>query len=321
MSSATRIVLAGATGFLGIPLARAWAAQGADLTVLTRQPASTESPFSSSDRRHESAATRPIRLITWIPDGTVGPWASVLEDADAVVNLAGESLAARRWTAAQKARLEDSRILATRSLVNAIEDAHVPPRAFVSASGIGFYGPRGDEILTERAAPGDDFLARLCVAWEAEAQRAASARTRVVFARTSLVVAADGGALAPMLLPFRLGVGGPIGSGRQYWPWIHRDDWVAMIAWAAARDDMSGGMNVTSPNPVTNAEFARALGRALRRPAFFPLPAFMARLMLGEMADGLILSGQRAIPDKAMRGGFAFRYERLDAALAATFGG
>lgn len=309
MSSPARIVLAGATGFLGVPLVRAWADAGADLTILTRRPAA--SPFAPDHR---------VRAVGWTPDGTAGPWAAALEGADAVVNLAGESLAAHRWTPAQKARIVDSRILATRSLVNAIGDAHVPPRALVSSSGIGYYGPHGDEVLTEQAAPGRDFIAQLGAAWEAEAHRAATPRTRVVFARTSLVIAADGGALAPMLLPFRLGLGGRIGSGRQYWAWIHRDDWVAMILWAAARDDVSGGLNVTSPNPVTNAEFVRALARALHRPAIVPLPAFAARLALGEMADGLILSGQRAVPDKALRGGFRFRYERLDDALAATFG-
>ena len=169
--------------------------------------------------------------------------------------------------------------------------------------------------MTEDAPAGSDFLARVCAAWEAEASRAASGRTRVVCIRTGLVLEKDGGALPQMLPPFKVGAGGPVGSGRQYWPWIHRDDWTALVRWAIADASVSGAVNATAPNPVTNAEFARALGRALHRPAFMPAPAFALRLLLGEMADALLLSGQRAVPAKAMRGGFTFTYSNVDDAL------
>jgi uncharacterized protein (TIGR01777 family) len=175
-------------------------------------------------------------------------------------------------------------------------------------------------MVSEDASPGSDFLAQVCVQWETEAARAASARTRVVHIRTGLVLERDGGALPPMLPPFKLGVGGPVGSGRQYWPWILRADWIDLVQWALDTDALSGPVNATAPAPVTNAEFARALGRALHRPAFMPAPAFALRLLLGEMADALILSGQRVVPAKAQRLGFSFRYTHLSDALAAIFG-
>jgi uncharacterized protein (TIGR01777 family) len=189
----------------------------------------------------------------------------------------------------------------------------------VSGSAVGYYGPLGDAIATEQAPAGSDFLARVCVQWEAEAERAASPRTRVVCVRTGIVLAKDGGALPQMLLPFKLGAGGPVGSGRQYWPWIHRQDWIDLVRWTIQTPAASGPVNAVAPNPVTNKEFARALGRAMHRPAFMPAPAFALRLMLGEMADSLLLSGQRAVPSVAERAGFTFRYTRLDDALQAIF--
>jgi len=306
MSSPSRIVVAGATGFLGRPLVRALAAAGAAVTVLTRRPGVHLDP--------------PVQTTAWTPDGTVGPWAAAIDGADLVVNLAGEPLAARRWSAAQKTRLVESRVLATRSIAGAIRAARRPPRVLINSSGIGYYGSAGDEVLTEESPAGDDFIAHLAAAWEAEAAGAASRRTRVVCARTSLVVAGDGGALAPMLLPFRLGLGGPVGSGRQYWSWIHRDDWTAMIAWAASNEHVDGPLNVTAPQPVTSRAFTSALARALHRPAIVPAPAFALRLALGEMADALLLSGQRAVPAKALRFGFRFRYEQLRDAFEGIFG-
>ena len=208
---------------------------------------------------------------------------------------------------------------ATRSLATAIRNAASPPPVFVSGSAVGYYGPLDERTVTEDAPAGSDFLARVCAAWEAEASRAAGDRTRVVCLRTGLVLEKDGGALPQMLPPFKLGVGGPVGSGRQYWPWIHRDDWVALARWAIADASVTGAVNGTAPNPVTNTEFARALGRALHRPAFMPAPAFALRLLLGEMADALLLSGQRAVPAKATRLGFTFKYAEVDAALRAIF--
>jgi hypothetical protein len=292
-----RIVIAGGTGFLGTPLAASLERDGHDIVVLTRGSTG----------------------VTWTPNGETGPWASVVDGAGAVINLAGESIAAKRWSAAQKQRILDSRVHATRSLATAIEQAKHPPPVLVSGSAVGYYGPLGQQPVTEDALPGSDFLARVCVAWEAEAARAATDRTRVVCVRTGLVLEKDGGALPQMLPPFKVGVGGPVGSGKQYWPWIHRDDWTALVRWAIAAPTVSGPINATGPNPVTNTDFARALGRAMHRPALMPAPAFALRLLLGEMADGLLLSGQRAIPAKATRAGFAFKYARVDEALAAIF--
>jgi uncharacterized protein len=296
------VVVAGGTGFLGRPLSRALAADGHDVFILTR---------GSTDRRTNS--------ITWTPNGESGPWASAIDGAGVVVNLAGESIAAKRWTAAQKRKILDTRVLATRSLVTAIRTASVPPSVFVSGSAVGYYGPLGDEVVTEDAPPGSDFLARVCVTWEEEARRAAKAPTRVVCVRTGVVLEKDGGALPQMLPPFKVGVGGPVGSGRQYWPWIHRQDWIDLVRWAIRTPDAGGAINATAPHPVTNADFARALGRAMHRPAFMPAPAFALRLLLGEMADALLLSGQRAVPRRAERGGFTFAYVKVDEALQAIF--
>jgi uncharacterized protein (TIGR01777 family) len=278
-----KVVIAGGTGFLGRALAARLESDGHDVVVPAR------------------GSTRDV-------DGS-----------DAVVNLSGESIAGKRWSAAQKQRILDSRIQITRGLVDAILAARKRPAVFVSGSAVGYYGPLGDEIATEDTPPGSDFLARVCIQWETEALRAATA-ARVVCVRTGLVLERDGGALPAMLPPFWFGAGGPVGSGRQYWPWIHRADWVGMVRWALQNTAVSGPMNVTGPTPVTNREFARALGRALHRPAFLPAPAFALRLLLGEMADALLLSGQRAVPARAQRGGFTFAYPTLDGALQALFG-
>lgn len=307
-----KIVLAGATGFLGRPLAAALAADGHDVVILSR--ASTGSAQGVS-----TGSPRVGRIVAWAPDGGTGPWASELNGAGAVVNLAGESIAARRWTSAHKQRILDSRVQATRSLVTAIQTAGTPPPVFVSGSAVGYYGPLGDAAVAEDAPAGSDFLAHVCVQWEREALRAAGDRTRVVCIRTGLVLEKDGGALPQMLPPFKFGAGGPVGSGRQFWPWIHRDDWIALVRWAIRTPAVNGAINATAPTPVTNAEFARALGRAMHRPAFMPAPGFALRLLLGEMADGLLLSGQRAVPAKAQRLGFQFKYASLDDALRAIF--
>ena len=196
----------------------------------------------------------------------------------------------------RRTRRESSTAASTRraALVEAMQNAARPPSVFISGSAVGYYGPLGDEVVTEEQPPGSDFLAGVCVRWEAEAARAASSRTRVVCVRTGIVLERDGGALPQMLPPFWFGAGGPVGSGRQYWPWIHRADWINLVCWVLRSPAATGPINATAPAPVTNAEFARALGRALHRPAFMPAPAFALRLMLGEMADALLLSGQRA---------------------------
>jgi uncharacterized protein (TIGR01777 family) len=298
------IVIAGGTGFLGRPLIDAFVAEGHDVTVLTRQ---------SSLR---PAAPRQ-RAVYWTPDGTTGPWAGEIVGANAIVNLAGESIAAGRWTTAQKQRVLESRVQATRSLTAAIAAAATPPAVLISGSAVGYYGPLGEEVVTEGHAAGADFLATVCLRWEQEAMRAQTPHTRVACLRTGLVLERDGGAFPRILLPFRLGAGGPLGSGRQYWPWIHRSDWIEAVRFVLHTAAASGALNVTAPHPVTNAQFAKAIGRAMHRPAFVPTPAFALRLALGEMADGLLLSGQRAVPARLQQLGFAFAHRDLDSALRA----
>jgi len=308
-----KITIAGGSGFLGRALTDRLAAKGHLVTILGRQ-----APGLRAAPGREAAGppdARPPARIPWFPDGTAGPWAAALDGADAVVNLAGESIGGGRWTAARKARLHDSRIQATRSLVAAINAATKPPGVFISGSAQGYYGSRGDEILTEESQAGCDFLAGVCSAWEREARRALPAVKRAVLVRSGLVLDAREGALPPMIRPFRLFAGGPLGSGRQYLSWIHREDWVSLVRWALVTDTVDGPLNLTSPNPVTNAEFARTLGRVLGRPSIMPAPAVALRLLLGEMADGLLLCSQRVLPARATAMGFAFRFPDLGAAL------
>jgi uncharacterized protein (TIGR01777 family) len=300
-----RIVIAGGSGFLGTALSRALRQDGHDVSILTRSTKST------------SPAEPRVSAVHWTPDGTVGSWAATINGADAVVNLAGESIAAKRWSAPQKQRLRDSRMLATRSLTMAIRQAARPPAAFISGSAVGYYGDRGNETLTEASPPGTDFLAQLAQDWERAANDVASL-TRVALVRTGIVLDRKGGALPKMLPPFQMFVGGPLGSGTQYMPWIHKDDWVRMVTWMTAAEGARGPLNATAPSPVTNAEFSKALGQALNRPSLLPAPAFALRLGLGEMADALLLSGQRALPVRATDLGFSFRYTNIDEALASV---
>ena len=293
-----RIVVAGGTGFLGHALVERLR-HDHDVMVLTRHP-------------------RGAGQIPWTATEGGGAWAAAVQAADAVVNLAGESIAEGRWTAARKTAIRASRVAATRAIVGALHNG-ARAQALINASAIGIYGDRGDEPLTEASPPGSDFLASVCRDWEAEAQHAADI-TRVVLLRTGLVLGAGGGALPQLALPFRLFAGGPLGSGRQYWSWIHRDDWVEMVRWAIEQTAVTGPLNVTAPEPVTNAAFARELGRALHRPAVLPVPAIAMRLALGEMADAMILGGQRVLPAKAQALGFTFRYATLSAALNAIYG-
>ena len=309
-----RIVIAGGTGFLGRPLAEVYAEEGHDVRVLTRGVPPGES-------RHDPGTGVPgVTRIGWNPDGQPGPWASALDGADALVNLAGESIASGRWTPQRKAQLRDSRIVPTRSLVAALASVRTPPPVFVSGSAIGYYGPTHDEPLTEESPPGSDFLARLAVDWEAEAQKAARPGVRLVVIRTGIAIEQSGGALGQMIRPFRMFVGGPMGSGRQYMSWIHRIDWIELVRWLIETPAATGPFNATAPEPVTNRQFARALGRALRRPALLPAPAFALRMMLGEMADPLVLSGQRVLPAKALKLGFHFRYPDINQAFRGIFG-
>ena len=293
-----RVVIAGGTGFLGTALVSRLRESGHAATVLTRHPRSTQD-------------------VQWNPYGPPADWAHVLEGADAVINLTGAPIA-RRWTRAHKQEMWKSRVLSTRALVAAMRSVRRMPATLVNASAIGIYGDRGDAPLTEESAPGSGFLASLVEEWEKEAQSAAP-DARVVLLRTGIALSREGGAFPQMALPFRLFAGGPLGSGRQYVSWIHRDDWTAMVSWALTAAAVSGPLNATAPHPVTNLELARTLGRVLRRPAFMPAPAFALRAMLGEMAEA-ILTGQRVRPAQAQTLGFDFRYPDLDGALRAIYG-
>lgn len=308
-----RIVIAGGTGFLGSPLAEAYAEEGHDVRVLTRS-------LPPGEARHDSGTGVPgITRVGWRPEGQGGPWAGVVEGADAVINLAGESIGNGRWSAQRKASIRDSRLLATRSLASAIRSAASPPRVFISGSAVGYYGDAGDDPKTEASAPGKDFLAHLCEDWEQEARKAERPGMRLVIIRTGVVIERSGGALKKMITPFRLFAGGPMGSGRQYMSWIHRHDWIEMVRWIVATRDAAGAINLTAPHPVRNREFARALGRALRRPAFVPVPAIALKAVVGEFANYLV-TGQRVIPARAQALGYHFRYPEIDIAMRGIFG-
>lgn len=301
-----RTVIAGGSGFLGRALSSALLAAGHQVQILTRRPA----------HHGATSGTLAAEHVAWTPDGTLGPWAASCAGADAVINLAGESIAGPRWSLRRKALLYASRLQPTRTLVRFIEQASPRPAAFVSSSAIGYYGNRGDEVLTEDSQGGDGFLSELSFEWEFEAMKARSPATRVVVVRTGIVLDPEAGALAKLLPPFRLFAGGRFGSGRQFMSWIHRDDWVSLMAWVLGNARVNGPINATSPNPVINAEFARTLGRTIGRPALFPTPAFALKLALGEMAGPLLLDSQRVVPARAQAGGFTFAFPQLDAALA-----
>lgn len=296
------IVLAGGSGFLGRKLVARLRHERHRVVILTRHP------------RKDSETD-----VAWLPDGSAGSLTGHLDGVDAVVNLAGEGIADRRWSASRKTALRDSRLLATRTLVRAMAICQAPPRVLVSASGVGYYGPRGEEAVNESTPPGSDFLARLCVEWEEEARAAEGHGTRVAMVRTGLVLDAKGGALPRMLPPFRLGLGATIGSGRQFMPWIHVGDWVSMVLWLVQSDRGAGAFNATAPEPATNRDFTQALGRVLKRPAVLRAPAFVLKLALGEMSD-LLITGQRALPARAEELGFRFAFRELEPALQDILG-
>ena len=294
-----RVTLTGATGLIGSRLVAALRDRGDEVTVLSRDPA-------RAGRRLEVAAER------WEPLEGRAP-VHALAGRDAIVHLAGERVD-QRWSDEARRAILASRETGTRNLVEGLRAAESHPGVLVSASGVGYYGPRGDEVLDESAAPGTDFLARVCVAWEAEAERAEELGMRVVRMRTGVVLDRRGGALARMLIPFRLGVGGPVAGGEQWLPWIHADDLVGLYLAAIDGDGWAGPVNASAPEPVRNREFSRALGRALRRPAVLPVPGAALRLLYGDMAE-IVTEGQRAVPQRALERGYAFRHADLDAAL------
>jgi uncharacterized protein (TIGR01777 family) len=304
-----RVAVTGATGLVGRPLVAALLAAGHEVTVLSREPQRAHARLGVPD------GAAGVQAVRWSPAHEPAP-AAALAGRDAVVNLAGENIA-RRWSAAAKRAIHDSRVTGTRNLVAGLGRCEPRPRMLLSASAVGFYGPHGEEPLDEESPPGRDFLAELCMAWETEAERASDLGVRVVRARTGIVLSARGGALAQMLTPFRLGLGGRIAGGRQYMSWIHIDDHVALLLAAIEDERFVGAVNSTAPAPVTNAEFTRALARTLHRPSPFAVPAFALRAVYGEMAQ-LLTTGARVLPARALMLGFDFTRPELDEALAAA---
>ncbi|MGQ7817404.1 TIGR01777 family oxidoreductase [Metapseudomonas furukawaii] len=291
------ILLTGGTGLIGRALCRRWLGEGHQLTVLSRRPQSVA-----------SLCGRSVRGISQFSDYGDEP-------LDAIVNLAGEPIADRPWSNKRKAQLWGSRITLTEQLLEWLEKRDQKPQVLISGSAVGWYGDGGERELTEDSPPvTDDFASQLCVAWEETAQRAEALGIRVVLVRTGLVLAREGGFLKRLLPPFRLGLGGPLGNGRQWMPWIHLEDQIALMDFLLRRDDARGPYNACSPQPVRNRDFARSLGRALGRPAFMPAPAFVLRPLLGELAE-LLLGGQRAVPARLRAAGFTFAFTDLDMAL------
>jgi uncharacterized protein len=288
-----KITITGASGMIGAKLVERLRARGDEVTTLSRNPSSAGA-------------------VAWQPEDEPAP-AAALAGRDAVIHLAGENVA-QRWSDDAKRRIRSSRELGTRHLVAGIEAADPRPRVLVSSSAVGIYGPHGDEELDEQTPAGDDFLAEVCVVWEREAERAAALGLRVVMVRTGVVLDQGGGALAKMLPFFKLGVGGPVAGGEQYMPWIHVDDVVGLYLAALDGDAWNGPVNASAPRPVTNKTFSQALGRALHRPAFAPVPGVAVRTLYGEMAE-IVTKGQRVIPRRAQELGFAFEHEDLDEAL------
>jgi uncharacterized protein (TIGR01777 family) len=292
------ITISGASGFIGRRLLKSLTLAGHSLHVLSRH-AGTNLPAG-------------VRISVWDPLKGPPPEES-LRDADVIVHLAGEPVA-QRWTALAKQRIRESRVLGTRNLVEALAKLTRKPEALICASAIGYYGSRGDEILTESCAPGSGYLPEVCVAWEREAQAAEAFGMRVVRVRTGLVLDARGGALPRMLPPFRMGVGGRLGDGKQWMSWIHLEDLVGLFQFAL-ESRFRGPLNGVAPYPVTNSDFTRELARVLRRPAVFPVPGFALRFLFGEMAD-VLLDSQRVAPGAAEAAGFRFRFPQLAPALA-----
>ena len=293
----TKILISGSHGLVGSALARSCIEDGHEVVRLVRIQTTVGAPE-----------------IEWHPNhGRIDP--QRLEGFDAVIHLAGESIASGRWNDEKKRSIRESRTKGTTLLSESLAQLKQPPSVFISASAIGYYGNRGDELLTETSPPGNDFLASVCVEWEHATRPASEKGIRTVLARFGIILDTEGGALAKMLTPFRMGIGGRVGDGRQWMSWIALDDVVGALKWLCRDKAVSGPVNFVAPSPVTNAEFTRTLGRALGRPTIFPIPAFGARLAFGEMADALLLSSQKVEPTVLENRGFAFYWPRLEPAL------
>ena len=295
-----RLVITGATGFIGSALCEQLLAQGHALTLFTR-----------GSPRDANTGTK--RWLHWTP-GTLREWSAAVDGVDGVINLAGEPIAEKKWTHSQRRRIEKSRIDGTRSLVQAFAKARQRPQFLINASAVGYYGPRGDETITEDVPAGEDFLGVLCREWEEEACKAEELGIRVVRLRIGIVLGPGGGALVKMAEPFKYFFGGALGSGQQWMSWIHLEDLVGLILRLIDDSQAAGAINATAPNPVRNKEFCQALAKVMHRPCWATVPGFALRMALGDMAD-MLLTGQRVIPAAAEKSGYRFRYPTLAPAL------
>jgi uncharacterized protein (TIGR01777 family) len=303
-----KLGVTGATGFIGSRLIEILLEEepAASVVVFSRSAASVWGKLPGGERSR-------VETIEWDYAARLPPPGS-LEGLDAIIHLAGEGIATRRWSEKQKRRIRESRVLSTRNLIEGLKSAERKPPALVCASAIGYYGPRGDEEIDEDAPPGNDFLADVCRDWETEARRASLHGVREVRIRIGIVLGLGGGALKPLLPAFRMFAGGPIGNGKQWMSWIHRDDLARLLLHASRSPEASGPLNGVSPNPVRNSEFARTLGRAVHRPAFLPTPRTALRIALGEFAD-VLATGQRVVPRRTLESGFRFEFAELEPAL------
>ncbi|HXG00828.1 MAG TPA: TIGR01777 family oxidoreductase, partial [Bacteroidota bacterium] len=300
-----KVIIAGGSGFVARGIVEQLARESHEIVLLTRRTA------------HSVPVWQGVRAVQW-DARSVGGWSAELEKSDVVMNFAGEPLDAKRWTSHQKNVIIASRVDATRALVDAIRRASNKPSVLINASAVGYYGAVEHEDVTEDRGAGSDFLARVVEAWEKEAKAAEQLGVRVVLLRMGVVLARDGGALRKMALPFKFYLGGYLGSGRQWFPWVHRDDVANVVKFALQHAALSGPVNVVAPEPVTMKQFCAALGKAMRRPSWAPVPSVMLKLALGEMAD-MLLTGQRVVPAKLLKHNYNFLYPGLDAALRSIF--
>jgi len=297
-----RAIVTGGTGLIGRALCRELVDHGHEVIVLSRNP----------DRKEEGLPSQ-VEAVGWDAQSATG-WGDLVNETDAIVNLAGAGLADGRWTDERKRSILESRVKAGQAVVEAVSAATTRPKVVIQSSAVGYYGPRSDEVLNEDAAPGSDYLARVCFDWEASTAPVERMGVRRPVIRTGIVLSTEDGAFPKILLPFKLFAGGPMGNGSQYWPWIHINDEVRAIRFLMENETASGPFNLTAPNPLTNKEFASVVGQAMGRPSLMPAPAFALKLALGEMST-VLLDGQRAVPSRLQELGFEFDFATLDAAL------